>query len=225
MSFDKKTYIHLITNKQKAVNAFFVVFYSVGITGILVPYTFPLFLKLIPFALCLSFITLALFHEGEVTRKIIICFSAIYLMAFLIEAIGVNTGLVFGHYDYGSSLGLKLFQTPIIIGINWLFLVYTTASVVDNFKIPTLVKIILASTGMVLYDVVLEQVAPILNMWFWKNDIIPVQNYLAWFVLAFIFHSMLKVMKIKTTNKLSLLILACQFLFFLILFISFRLIK
>jgi len=225
MAFYDKTCIYLIAKKQKAVEAFFIVFYLVGITGMLVPYTFPLFLKLIPLALLLSFIALALFHEGEVTRKIIIGFLAIFLLSFLIEAIGVNTGLVFGYYSYGGSLGLKLFQTPIIIGVNWLFLIYTTASLVDNYKIPSLAKIILASTGMVLYDIVLEQVAPKLNMWHWKNDIVPIQNYVAWFVLAFAFHSLLKVFKIKTNNKLSMLILVCQFLFFLILSISFKLMK
>jgi putative membrane protein len=183
-----------------------------------------LFLKLIPFALILSFVALALFHASKMEWKTALCFLSIYSIAFIIEAIGVNTGKVFGYYNYGEGLGIQLFQTPLIIGINWLFLVYTTASIVENFKIPAIVKILLASLGMVLYDIVLEQVAPKLDMWHWKNEIVPLQNYLAWFGLAFIFHSLIKILKVKIENKLAFLILGCQFLFFLALFVWFRLI-
>lgn len=209
----------------KTIKALIIVFYLVGVVGMLLPQTFPFFLNLIPLALGLSFVTLACFHEGKVTRNTYLAFSIIYLFSFLIEAIGVTTGLIFGHYTYDQSLGLKVFRTPIIIGVNWLFLVYTTASMVDHFNISKWAKIILASSGMVGYDLLMEQIAPTLNMWHWKDDIVPIQNYLAWFVFAVLFHFLLKTMKIKTSNALSLMLFVCQFLFFLMLFISFKLLR
>jgi putative membrane protein len=190
----------------------------------MVPFTFALFLKLIPLALILSFVLLALFHTSKMELKTLLCFFSIYTIAFIVEAIGVNTGKIFGYYIYGEGLGFKVFQTPLIIGINWLFLVYTTSAVVEKFKLPIFIKIILASTCMLIYDIVLEQMAPKLDMWYWKNETIPLQNYLVWFALALIFHTLLKVLKIKIENKLALLILGCQFLFFLILYIWFEII-
>jgi bisanhydrobacterioruberin hydratase len=221
--FDK-TYIEYLRSKQKAIRAFFIVFYIVGLIGMHLPHTFLLFLELIPFALVLSFVALAFFHTTKMEWKTVLCFLSIYMIAFTIEAIGVNTGQVFGYYEYGEGLGLKLFETPLIIGINWLFLVYTTSSIVEKLKIPAIAKILLASFGMLLYDIVLEQVAPKLDMWHWKNEMIPFQNYLAWFALALFFHSLIKILKVKIENKLAFLILGCQFLFFLSLFIWFRLI-
>ncbi len=206
-----------LINRKKAVGVFFIVFYLVGIVGTLVPQTFPMFLKLIPFALLLSFVALFIFHEGGITQKIVASFLTIYLLSFIIEAIGVDTGLIFGHYAYGSSLGVKLFQTPLIIGINWFFLVYTTATVVDRFLIPSGLKVLVASTLMLVYDIVLEQLAPVLDMWHWKNSVVPLQNYVAWFALALVFQTFLKIMNVKIQNKLALLILICQFLYFLVL--------
>ena len=71
---------------------------------------------------------------------------------------------------------------------------------------------------MVVYDIVLEQVAPKIDMWKWDNDFIPLQNYLAWFFIAIAFHSFIKILKVNTENALARLILICQFLFFLILY-------
>ena len=207
-------------NKQKTIGTFVIVFYVVGLIGMLLPSTFSLFQKLIPFALIVSFVALALFHKSTTNWKFIFCLLSIYIFSFIIEAIGVETGKVFGFYEYGKSLGLKLFQTPLIIGINWLFLVYTSSAIVERLKISTFGKIVLASLLMLLFDIILEQVAPKIEMWHWKDDIIPLQNYVAWFTLAVIFHSLLKVFRIKIENKLALLVLGCQFLFFFFLYIG-----
>jgi bisanhydrobacterioruberin hydratase len=224
MVFSGNIYIENFRSKQNAISIFLIVFYTVGVIGMLMPATYSLFLKLIPFALLLSFIALAFFHKSKINFKAVLCFLSIYILSYTIEAIGVSTGKVFGHYEYGEGLGVKIFQTPLIIGINWLFLVYTTSAVVDKLKIPEFSKIIMSSLGMLLYDFVLEQVASKLDMWHWKNNIIPFQNYIAWFVLAIFFHSLLKVLKVRIENKLALLLLGCQFIFFLLLFIWFKLI-
>jgi uncharacterized membrane protein len=223
MTINSEIFYDYVRGKQKAIGIFLIVFYTVGIIGMLLPSTFVLFVKLIPFALFLSFVALAFYHKSKIDLKIVFCFLLIYLLAFSIEAVGVNTGKVFGYYEYGNGLGFKIFQTPLIIGINWLFLVYTTSAVVEKIHLPVWVKVVLASTGMLVYDFVLEQVAPKLDMWHWKNNLVPFQNYVAWFVLAVFFHSLIKILSIRVENKLALLILGCQFLFFLSLFILFRL--
>ena len=131
----------------------------------------------------------------------------------------MHTGLLFGAYSYGENLGLKVWDTPLIIGANWFFLVYTSAAIFEKTKIPTALKILLASSSMLVYDIVMEQVAPKLDMWSWKNVAVPFQNYITWFLIAVVFHIGLKLLKIKIKNKLALAVLLCQFIFFVLLFI------
>jgi len=208
-------------SRIKEVKLFFIIFYVVGIAGLVWPFSFPLFVNLIPFALLLSFTGLAIFHPDKTIKKPMYIFAAVFIVGFIIEAIGVKTGLIFGDYTYGNSLGPKLFATPVIIGLNWLFLVYTTASVFEKTNFPAGFKVVFASAMMLLYDVVLEQLAPFLDLWHWDGGRVPFKNYLVWFVIALVFHAVFKVAHVKTTNKLSALLWLCQFMFFLILYFIF----
>lgn len=211
----KKLNIETFEKVRKTV----IIFYAVGVLGMILPFSRPLFLMLTPFALLFSFVLLAAYHESKFNLKSLLVFAFIYIFSFFVEALGVETAKIFGEYIYGNGLGIKIFHTPIIIGLNWLFLVYTSTSIFEKIKIPNFLKIILSSFTMVLYDLVLEQVAPKIDMWSWKNDVVPLNNFIAWFALAMIFNSLMKIFKINTNNKISLLLLSVQFVFFVILFI------
>lgn len=210
--------------KEKEVKKFLLIFYCVGLLGFVIHYTNNLFKILIPYALITNFFVLFYFHKSKQIRKDIIIFLIIFLGGLIVEIIGVKTKIIFGNYTYGNGLGLKIFNTPIIIGLNWLFLTYTTTTIVDKLKTSNFVKIVLASLLMIIYDIVLEQVAPCIDMWSWKNDIVPLQNYVAWFVLALVFNTLIKTFKVNTKNTLSVIILCCQFVFFGILLIYFKII-
>jgi bisanhydrobacterioruberin hydratase len=129
----------------------------------------------------------------------------------------VHTGIIFGHYTYGESLGVKVLDTPLIIGLNWLFLVYSTASVFEYFIIRPFIKIGLASLTMLFYDLILEPLAPALNMWYWHTDSVPVRNYVAWFLIAAMFHYLLRLFGVNTKNHMAPVILMIQFVFFVML--------
>jgi len=211
----------LLDDHFTKVVIFFVVFYSVGIIGLSIEATHPLFVRLTPLALLLSTLGMAFFHRGY-SEKAIVVFFVLYLIGFGVEVIGVNTKLIFGHYTYGSGLGPKLLQTPLIIGLNWLLLVYAANSVLEKlignrFLIPVLTGLV-----MVTYDLILEQVAPQIDMWSWQNEKVPVQNYLAWFVLAVILSGVLTFSGIRVKNRLAPLILICQILFFILLLFTMK---
>jgi putative membrane protein len=138
----------------KKTAGFFVIFYSVGIAGMLLPFSFPLFVKLIPVALLLSSVALVFFHSTFNTKTLAV-FTFIYLIGFFVEVLGVNTGIIFGNYIYGEGLGTKVFNTPLIIGLNWLLLVYITASVLENKKLLVPIKIILGDAMMLGYDMII----------------------------------------------------------------------
>ena len=214
---------HTKQSLEPILSRILLLFYAVGVAGMIVPATSALFRQLIPWALLLSFVVLGVFHQGRVSAKQLMVFVFIYLAGFAVEAVGVNTGLIFGQYVYGNGLGLNLLGTPLIIGLNWLYMVYSTAAIMNKYKIAHWLRIPIAAALMLLYDLVLEQVAPALDMWHWANGQIPLQNYGAWFLMALFFHSIIALLKIKIKNRMASLILACQFVFFGLLCIWFKL--
>lgn len=213
--------------KQRAlyVKIFLIIFYMVGYAGLTIPQTSNLFIDLVPFSLLLSFTILLLFHAEIWDVKTIIVFLIIFIVGFFIEVAGVNTGVIFGQYKYGETLGLQVFNTPLIIGMNWLLLTYSSASVIRLLNVGNFLKIFLPSIFMLSYDLVLEQVAPDLGMWSWENEVIPLQNYFAWFVISLFFQFLFYRFKVNTTNKIAPFIFLIQFLFFLSLLFTKLIIK
>ena len=67
---------------------------------------------------------------------------------------------------------------------------------------------------MVLLDFLIEPVAIRLNFWTWENNIIPIQNYLMWFLVAFVMQWIISYKSQLLSNKLSFVLLLSQFLFF-----------
>lgn len=211
--------LRFFRTKQVTLTLLFVIFYSVGVVGMLLPTTADFFQQLTSFALILSFSVLALSDESEQRQKLVVYLLFIYVSSFAIEVAGVYTGVIFGTYSYGDNLGFKLWETPLIIGANWFFLVYTSAAIFEKTRITPVLKVLLASTSMLIYDIVMEQVAPKLDMWDWKHPSVPFQNYFTWFLIAIAFHIGLLRLKIRIRNKLALTVLLCQFIFFVLLFI------
>ena len=214
-----------LLKEEKRIRVFFIIFYTVGVFGIVIPLTRNLFFNLTPLALLLSVTAVLIFHKPQFEIKTVILFTSIYILTFIIETAGVKTGLIFGNYTYGNGLGIKVLDTPLLIGINWVLLVYCTAVIVERLHSSTLIKPVLSSLLMVLYDVIMEQIAPQLDMWDFKGDTVPLRNYIAWFILALLFHSILKIAGIQTINRLAPFIFYCQTIFFIALMIFFKLVQ
>lgn len=203
------------------VQQFIYIFYTVGVLGFLIPYSKAFFITITPFALVLNLYLLAIYHT-EYTLKTVSAFVLIFLFGFFIEVVGVKTGLIFGHYYYDRGLGLKVLETPLLIGANWLFLSYTSSSILRHLKVKKGLLLVLAPALMLMYDLVLEQVAPHMHMWHWENSSIPLQNYVAWYAIAFIMVALLQSFKVNTANSLAKPLFICQFVFFSILMIVFN---
>lgn len=206
-----------IIKNYKFFSLFIFIFYAVGFAGFVIPVTTPLFQELIPYSIILSFLVILIFDNEKNYKAKYLAFLVIYIFSFVIEAIGVNYKFIFGDYTYGESLGIKIFSTPLIIGINWLFITYLSSSIFENIKINVVWKIFLSSITMVIYDLVLEGAAPKLNMWYWENNSVPLKNYIAWFILAFVFNTIIKLFNISTKNKIAPILLLTQFVFFSLL--------
>jgi len=207
--------IVLSPKSLRAARIFLVIFYSVGVAGFSLPATHDLFQKLVPLNLLVSISLLFLFHESWRLKHILV-FAGIALAGFLLEMAGIHTGLVFGSYAYGDALGLKLFSTPLLIGANWLLLVYCIYVLLPKIN-GRWVYPFLGAALLVVFDVVMEPVAIATDMWSWQGGTIPLKNYVTWYIVAAIMLFVLQQFKIRYSNMLAGWLLAIQFLFFLIL--------
>lgn len=199
---------------EKVVLFYFVRFYLVGLVLFVLPFTRALFITLIPYSLLLVVGSLYYFHRRW-NIPTLLFFLFIMVSTFFLEMAGTSTGLIFGSYRYERGLGIQIHHTPLIIGLNWLFLVYASRSiVVGTFKRPVL-RIMVASGWMVLYDVVLEWVAPTMQMWRFDTGYPPVRNFIVWLAAALVFHTLYEYIPAGSPTPLAGKVLKIQILFFL----------
>ncbi len=200
---------------ERVARIIIVLWYVVGVAGFLIRPLQPLFQQLSPFGMAAAAVLLLYFHEPR-TLKSWITFSAIAVTGFVVELIGVNTQLLFGNYQYGNALGFKLWNTPPIIGLNWLVLIYCIASITQPIRDRWYFPLVGASV-MVVFDWLMEPGATATGMWSWREENIPVKNYLDWFLVSGFLFLMIRILKIEISNRIASLLLLMQLVFFLAL--------
>jgi bisanhydrobacterioruberin hydratase len=197
------------------------IFYMVGIIFLSIEQTKVYIERLTPYTLLMNILLILIFHRPWTVRYILV-YLFIAITGFLVEAAGVHTGLIFGDYQYGHVLGIKLFDSPLMIGINWLMLIYFVHHIMEKTKWPAWLQISGGAMVMVFYDIILEPVAVRMNMWSWSGGIIPFQNYVAWFILSVTFFSLLHAFKVRQHNRIANGLFAIQAGFIFILNIIYR---
>ena len=177
-------------------------------------------LNLTPIHLFVMF-ALFLWANSYFSIKLIKAIIVIYLIGVLAEVLGVRYNILFGNYYYGNSLGPQVFEVPLIIGFNWLTLSLATYGVSSYLFKNKIVITIFASMLMVLTDYIIEPKAGALDFWYWVGGNIPIQNYVGWFFVSLIIHTILVKMNFKFNIKLCLALLLSQILFFVIQYFNY----
>lgn len=192
-------------------------FYFFGTLGISLDQYKNLFLPLTPFNLLL---TLYIFYKvnNDYSKKFLILSVLIFLIGYSVEAVGVATGVLFGSYSYGNLFGIKVFETPLLIGVNWLFLSLSSYGVIQYFTKKPFFLIILPSMIMTGLDFFIEPVAMKLGFWGWENSVVPFQNYIMWFATSSLIHGLIYFFSPKINAKISFVVLLAQFVFFVSLY-------
>ena len=206
------------TRSEKTAVIILTILYLVGTVGFIFK-IHPEFSKLTPVNLLLSLIIVLIFHPQWNWKMILFCLIC-PIVGFFVEMKGVETGLIFGSYQYGETLGFKLNNTPLSIGVNWLLLTYSSAILVNHAAkkdSSIILKAILASALMVSLDVLIEPIAMKTDMWSWADNKVPMQNYLGWFLTALPLHLLFFILNKSVKNKVAVSLLILQFLFFWIL--------
>jgi putative membrane protein len=191
-------------------------FYFFGIIGIAIPASRNLFAMATPLTLLLS-LALVLYNHEHWNKPFIYFSIFCGLVGYFSEVVGVTTGLVFGEYSYGQTLGWQILDVPVILSVNWLLLIYTSAAVCSflfgHFNL--ILKAAISAALMVSLDFLIEPIAISLDFWSWKYDTIPLQNYLGWFVIAFLLQLVfLNVFNKAEKNRVAIILFGWQIIFF-----------
>lgn len=150
-------------------------------------------LRLTPIMLTIVACTSVVFWDASIKAKLWAS-GIVVAGTFIIELIGVQTGLIFGDYAYGKLLGLTIFGAPITIGITWLLVTLSAWHIVALNTKPLLQRFLLGGVLVVMFDLILEQFAVAYGLWSWQGGVIPLYNYLCWFIVTmlcfFVYHKL-----------------------------------
>ncbi|PSL04283.1 carotenoid biosynthesis protein [Cecembia rubra] len=202
--------------KFPVLEAVITVLYLVGIIGMSIPEVRPYFQSLTPYQLLIT-LGIMLSKHRDWNDSFIRFLAAAFLIGYGSEVSGVHTGFPFGNYQYGPVLGPQLFEVPILIGVNWLILIYLTGTLLYKWIQNDIFASLLGAFAMVMIDYAIEPVAIVLDFWTWENDIIPLSNYLGWFGVAFIIQLIFRKAEFSKENKISAYLLVNLVAFFVIL--------
>lgn len=203
--------------REKVFFSILIVFYTVGLVGMYIPSLRSQILPLSSMNLYLTFVLLILSAQQK-KSQLLIGLISIYSIAMISEWIGVHTHLLYGNYEYGPNLGTKIFDVPIVIGINWFLLVVGTSSLLASFKLHTLTKMILGAILMTIFDWILEPIAIQNGYWSWANHQIPIFNYISWFFVSLACQWTYYQLKLNQKNNIHSFIFLLMTLFFILLY-------
>jgi putative membrane protein len=193
---------------------FLAIFHEIGLIGLHLDFTRELFQQLIPLNLLLSVGVLAYFHRTWTSNFGIFIFI-IFWAGYLVELLGTKTGVIFGEYAYGASLGPKIAGVPPMIGVNWILLVYITGITSQKLSSNLWFRATLGALFMVLLDMLIEPMAIRYDMWTWQGGSIPLQNYFAWFAISWGMQYGFHTLHQEKTNPVAYPLYLIQLVFFL----------
>ncbi len=177
---------------------------------------------------------LLFFMQPQKNTGFFLFFFIAFTAGIGMEIIGVHTGLLFGNYQYGNILGPKIFDVPLLIGVNWYVIIFCAGNIVhqlnewvykkfgDEMQLSPSLKTIafIADAAMLttFFDWILEPVATRLGYWTWiPAEKIPAFNYLCWFLISAVLLIFFRRLNFSKQNQFAVHLFIIQLLFFLVL--------
>ena len=191
-----------------------ILFHFVGLVGLIVPATQPLFLQIVPWHLLLMLLVIVLAHKNF-DGKFVGFMALVFITGIVLEWIGVHKKWLFGNYAYGNTLGLKIFDIPLTIGINWFLLIYAAGVTMQRSRLKSMFpRVIVGALLLVALDLLIEPVAIRFDYWHWAENIIPFKNYYCWFLVSAAMLFVFEKFGFKKQSIAAPVLLATEFVFF-----------
>ncbi len=191
MGRKKKPVDQVITKKTNIktgmdLSIFVILTYIVLSLGFLFKPTPSLLITLLPWVMLLT--TVFVVYKIKPNTFLLTIFFLIISLTFILEAIGVLTGIPFGEFFYLNTLGFKVLDVPIIVAINWSMIIFSsyvfTQRLLEKIKFDNRLVLMLTPIIVTLIDYIMEPVAIYLKLWNWSSGMIPTSNYISWFIFT-----------------------------------------
>lgn len=205
--------------KQIITIAILTILYAVGAIGLSVGYE-DWILPLTPFLMVTSLVLILVFQKSE-SGWLWLVTGALAMVMYIVELLGVHTKAIFGEYSYGMTLGFNVLGAPPVIGINWMMLAFASRAIAVKFVQKKWAIAAVAAILMTGLDVLIEPMAPVMDMWYWAGGAPPLLNFISWFLFAFGIQLCLNGLRLKDNNYVGIFVYILQLLFFTVIHFTF----
>lgn len=204
------------TGRLRLAQGLVLLFHATGLLGLAFSQDKAFYLKHTPLTLLLTAGLLALFQPGR-NLAFWLLLAQIFLLGLVAEVVGTNTGLLFGHYTYGATLGPQYMGAPWLIGLNWVTIAYLSGILAAYLPVSRPIRVIVGAVLMVGFDLCIEPVASRYDFWHWTGGVIPMKNFRDWFLLALFLQVLFVRTPFPKRNALVPFVYLVQLLFFFVL--------
>jgi uncharacterized membrane protein len=139
-------------------------------------------------------------YERYGLKNIFIFFMITWVVSHFFEALSIQVGFPFGHYQYVNLVGPRLFEVPLIIMLayfgtgyaSWILsnvLLDQYSKTLSSYKI--VIVPLIGTFIMVMWDVCMDPISSTIgSLWVWRDGGVyfgvPIQNYFGWFLVVYI---------------------------------------
>ncbi len=163
---------HLYIQMRRWVLVGTLLIYISGIIWLLLPSMQQGTLALTPYIVSLSLLALLLneHRHYEWNSTLIIYYIGCYLATHLVE--------VMGRYSYSTLLGLQLWQTPLIMGCNWMIQLIALRELSTQYGLQGTSRVVVTTLLIVAYNLIIGQIAPLMGLRESSREGMPITSYL-----------------------------------------------
>lgn len=201
------------TLRLRVAQGLVLLFHLTGFVGLAFSDDKAFYLKYTPLTLLLT-AGLLLAFQPERNLSFWLLTVQVFLLGLVAEVVGTNTGLLFGHYTYGATLGPQYMGAPWLIGLNWVTVTYLAGILAAYLPASRVVRVLVGAALMVGFDLCMEPVAGRYDFWHWAGEVVPLRNFRDWLLLALLMQVLFVRTPFPKRNPLVPLVYLVQLLFF-----------
>jgi bisanhydrobacterioruberin hydratase len=198
---------------------------------ILISYILYLILNILPFSREIStnlselfYIIISLVIFSFIVKNNKKRLTAVFLFAipaffgiFLLQVVSVNNNEFFGSFSFGGAFAHKVAGVPFIISFFWLIIIFSALSLACKITVNNILRIVISSSFVVIFDFFLEPIAMKLDYWQWEKRAVPISNYFVWFSVSLILSITIILIKIEPRSQVSRSFFLIQIAFLVLL--------
>lgn len=109
-----------------------------------------------------------------------------------VEVLGVHTGVPFGTYSYGTTLGPAWFGVPVVVGLAWTMLAWPAAIAARRLASGFATRVLAGAWALASADLFLDPQLVAAGQWTWHDPSphlpgvasVPLSNYGGWLLVS-----------------------------------------